>query len=54
VTWSCEYIDESLVKVKVKGIVVPVLPLTEYHAMKAYGEVGVQLHPLFDLGNRRR
>jgi hypothetical protein len=29
--------------------VVPVLPLTEHHAMKAYWGVEVQLHPFFDL-----
>jgi hypothetical protein len=39
---------------KVKGKVVPVLPLTEHHAMKAYWGVKVQLHPFFDLGTRRR
>jgi len=34
--------------------VVPVLPLTEHHAMKAYWGVKVQLHPFFDLCTRRR
>jgi hypothetical protein len=34
--------------------VVPVLRLTEHYAMKAYGEVEVQLHPFFDLCTRRR
>jgi hypothetical protein len=40
--------------IKVKGKVVPVLPLTEHHAMKAYWGMKVQLHPFFDLGSRRR
>jgi hypothetical protein len=35
--------------IKVKDNVVPVLPLTEHHAMKAYWGVEVQLHPFFDL-----
>jgi hypothetical protein len=30
------------------------LTLTEYHAMKAYWGVGVQLHLFFDLGTRWR
>jgi hypothetical protein len=34
--------------------VVPVLPLTEHHALKAYWGVEVQLHPFFDLGTGRR
>jgi hypothetical protein len=33
---------------------VPVLPLPEHHAMKAYGGVEVQLHPFFDLCTRWR
>jgi hypothetical protein len=37
-----------------KGKVVPVLPLTEHHAMKAYWGVEVQLHSFFGLGTRRR
>jgi len=34
--------------------VVPLLPLTEHHSMKAYWGVEVQLHSFFDLGTRRR
>jgi hypothetical protein len=37
-----------------EGKVVPVLPLTEHHAMKAYWGVELQLHPFFDLDTRRR
>jgi hypothetical protein len=33
---------------------VPVLFLTEYHAMKAYWGVEVQLHAFFNLGTRWR
>jgi hypothetical protein len=47
-------LNTSNVKVKVKCKVLPVLPLTEHHAMKAYWGVEVQLHPFFDLGTRRR
>jgi hypothetical protein len=36
--------------VKGKGKVVPVLFLTEHHAMKAYWRIEVKLHALFDLG----
>jgi hypothetical protein len=39
---------------KVNGKVVPVLLLTEHHAMKAYWGVGVHLHVFFDLGTRWR
>jgi hypothetical protein len=46
---------KKILKVKKgKGKVVPVLPLTKHHAMKAYWGVEVQLHPFFDLGTRRR
>jgi hypothetical protein len=38
--------------VKGKGKVVPVLFLTEHHAMNAYLGVEVQLHSFFDLGTR--
>jgi hypothetical protein len=34
--------------------VVPVLFLTEYHAMKAYWDVEIQLHAFFNLGTRWR
>jgi hypothetical protein len=34
--------------------VVPVLPLTEHHAIKAYWGVEVQLHPFFDLCTGRK
>jgi hypothetical protein len=37
---------------KGKGEVVPVLFLTEHHAMKAYWGVEVQLYAFFDLSNR--
>jgi hypothetical protein len=33
-------------KVEVKGKVVPVLPLSEYNAMKAYGESGGTAPPI--------
>jgi hypothetical protein len=36
-----------------KGKVVPVL-LTEYHSMKEYWGVEIQLHVFFDLGTRLR
>jgi hypothetical protein len=39
---------------EVKGKFVPVLPLTEHHAMKAYWGVEVQLHPFSDLGTTVR
>jgi hypothetical protein len=38
----------------VKGRVVPVLFLTEHHAMKAYWGVEVWIHACFDLGTRWR
>jgi len=38
---------------KGKGKTVPVLPLTEHHAMKAYWGSGGK-HPFLDLGTRRR
>jgi hypothetical protein len=34
--------------IRIKGKVVPVLPLTEHHAMKVYWGVEVQLHPFFE------
>jgi hypothetical protein len=41
-------------KVKVKGKVVPVLFLSEYHAMKAYWESGGVAPRILDLCTRRR
>jgi hypothetical protein len=40
--------------VKGKGKVVPVLPLNEHHAMKAYWGSGCKLHPFLDLSTIRR
>jgi hypothetical protein len=50
---SVYFVIDSVRKmlVKVKGKIVPVLPLTRHHAMKAYWGVEVQLHPLFDLAH---
>jgi hypothetical protein len=39
--------------VRIKKLV-PVLPLTEHHSMKAHWGVEAQLHSFFDLGTRRR
>jgi len=36
------------------GKVVPVLPLIQHHAIKAYWGVEVQLHTLSEIGTRRR
>jgi hypothetical protein len=52
-TFLAEESIERQIK-KVKGKVVPVLPLTDHHAMKAYWGMEVQLHPFFDFGTRRR
>jgi hypothetical protein len=48
------FFPESVVAIHHTYIIVPVLPLTEHHATKAYWGVEVQLHPFFDLGTRRR
>jgi hypothetical protein len=42
-------ISNEFIKVKL-----PVLFITEYHAMKAYWGVEVQLHVFFDLGTKWR
>jgi hypothetical protein len=55
-TSAVRYVPPNLwnIKVKCKGKVVPVLLLTEHHAMKAYWGVEAQFHPFSDLGTRRR
>jgi hypothetical protein len=58
VGWKCsgpcplEAIEVLSLRVLIKAV--PVIPLTEYHDMKAYWGVEAQLHPFLDLGTRRR
>jgi hypothetical protein len=49
----CSYLY-SIYVYKGKGKVIPVLFLTEHHAMKAYCRVEVELFSFLDLGTRWR